>query len=96
MATTMATTFGTSHVTNRRTVRTGSAASLRSLGPVAALGLLLAMLIVMSPGLARVPATIGAPGSLQSPPARIAGEAATGSVLMTADPTQQPGFPTDR
>jgi hypothetical protein len=95
MATTMATTFWTSPAAKRRTVHTVSAASLRSVGSLAALVLLVALLIVMVPGLALAPATSGVPGSLQAPPARIAGEATT-SVPLTAAATPQPGFPAER
>jgi hypothetical protein len=89
------TTFGTTAAIKGLTVLTGSAAAHRSLRSLAALVLLIALFIVMVPGLSRVPATSGVLGSLQAPPTRIASEATT-SVQQTADPTPQPGFSADR
>jgi len=76
--------------TTRPSLRTGSFAS------VAALALALALLVLMTPGLTRIPATTGAPGRLEAPAGLIGARpfpsyAAPSIVESTPEPGPHPG-----
>jgi len=93
MAATMAQTIAQSQPTIRRPVVHPSAVWFRSRSPIAALGLLILLLAAMVPGLARVPARTVSPQSLAAPLTRTtAHPAAKDTVVMTVDPTPQPGY----
>lgn len=76
--------------TTRPSVRTGS------FGAIAAMALAMAMLVLMAPSLARVPATTGAPGRLEAPASVIGARplpshAAAPIVGSTPEPGPHPG-----